>query len=222
MRHLHRPICPLSGEIKPFPSLRPTKPLLEKLELLVDGLLGGLHLDETVDEAQAVGLNPLFEVGDLEVDLAGLLGQGVLPSDERAVVADRLLEIGLELRCDALVRVVEEGLESAEIIGDGVVQRGFVFQRQLIGGAGGVDADLGQRIEGARQPCSLVESDGAQFGGDFVGVAVAGQRGACDLANRVGGAGGQGVNGGLGAVVILDEALDGALDGAGVGGKRNG
>ena len=100
-----------------------------KLELLVDGLLGGLHSDEAVNEAQAVGLNPLFEVGDLEVNLAGLLGQGVLPSDERAVVADRLLEIGLELRRDALVRVVEEGLELAEMIGDGVVQRGFVFQR---------------------------------------------------------------------------------------------
>jgi hypothetical protein len=55
-------------------SLRPAKPLLEKLELLVDGLLGGLHSDEAVNEAQAVGLNPLFEVGDLEVNLAGLLG----------------------------------------------------------------------------------------------------------------------------------------------------
>lgn len=49
----------------PGPSLRPAKPLLEKLELLVDGLLGGLHSDEAVNQAQAVGLNPLFQVGDL-------------------------------------------------------------------------------------------------------------------------------------------------------------
>ena len=41
-------------------SLRPTKSLLEVLELLVDGLLGGFHLDEAVDEALAVGFDPLF------------------------------------------------------------------------------------------------------------------------------------------------------------------
>ncbi len=51
-----------------------SKPLLEELELLVDGLLGGLHLDEAVDEALAVGLDPLFEVGDLDVNFARLLG----------------------------------------------------------------------------------------------------------------------------------------------------
>lgn len=53
---------------------RPPKPLLKKLELLVDRLLGGLHLDEAVDEALAVGLDPLFEVGDLDVNFARLLG----------------------------------------------------------------------------------------------------------------------------------------------------
>ena len=41
-------------------SLGPTKSLLEVLKLLVDGLLGGFHLDEAVDEALAVGLDALF------------------------------------------------------------------------------------------------------------------------------------------------------------------
>ena len=41
-------------------SLRPTKSLLEVFELLVDGLLRGFHLDEAVDEALAVGFDPLF------------------------------------------------------------------------------------------------------------------------------------------------------------------
>ena len=58
----------------PGPSLRPAKPLLEKLELLVDRLLGRFHLDEAVDEALTVGLDPLFKVGDLGVNFARLLG----------------------------------------------------------------------------------------------------------------------------------------------------
>lgn len=55
-------------------SLRRPKPLLEKLELLVDRLLGRFHLDEAVDEALTVGLDPLFKVGDLGVNFARLLG----------------------------------------------------------------------------------------------------------------------------------------------------
>ena len=141
-------------------SRRP-KPLLEKLELLVDRLLGRFHLDEAVDQALAVGLDPLFEVGDLDVNFARLLSQGILLGDDCPVVANHLLEIRVELCRDPLVRVVEEGLELAQVIGDGVIQRGFVIERQLVAVAIGVDADLGQRIESAGQSRSLVVGDGS-------------------------------------------------------------
>jgi len=158
--------------------------LLEEFELLVQGRLGRLHQDEAVDEALAVGLDAFLEVGDLGVDLARLLGQGVLTGNEGAIFADGVVEIRAELRRNPVGGIVEEGLEAAEVVGDGGVEGRFVLESQQVVVAGGVDADLGQGIEHPAQPGGLVEGDATELRGDLVGIGVAGEGGPGDLAGE--------------------------------------
>ena len=56
-------------------SSRAAKTLHQELELLIDLRLGSFHGDEAVDQAEAIGFDDPFEVGNLRIDRGDILGK---------------------------------------------------------------------------------------------------------------------------------------------------